>query len=447
MSVWFWLLIGSLFVLLVCAVGVTILAAAGCGVGVVSYLYFMDKRKWSRKMDQKMFFSFVGSAAQQIVIRDWAEALRARVGNKEAYKALVLNSNNAASDVSTDDVRKLFEELEVYARWMAPGHDIGHFRRDGLDAMMLFDDIAGHPADKLAGVIAGWAHDVGNSVTPRYQDRTRNAGHTAVSAWVLSMVAKDLLPEGILDLATYAVLAHGHVLKPMDTTFPEPFSVLPYWDELWYEDGLPFGLAIRFARWADRMDTCGLTQGARHVISRCDAREEKSFDLADANTWVEVGGAGLKACFIPTMGNFEKVPTLLQHLRNYQSSYRAFGSPYASQDFLVPGFGEFTRFKFQQLDKMVGALEDYNISPLTITGIKQVLMHISGAQSGKFDQAWEVFILEWNALTEDQRDAWARVYAVMGTEYEKLLANYLESTVDSTFAELARETIAKLLMQ
>lgn len=416
------------------------------GLGIIVSTSKSKKEKVN-EMDQKMMQTFVGSAAQQIVIRDWAEALRTRVGNKEAYKALVLANDDAAMNFGEDKIRRLVEELEKYAAWMAPGHDIGHFRRDGLDAIMLYNGIDGHPADKLAGLIAGWTHDIGNAVTPRYQDKVRNAGHTAVSAWMLDMVAKDLLPEGILDLAAYAVLAHGHVLKPIETTFPEAYSVLPYWDELWYEDGLLFGLAIRFARWADRMDTCGLTQGARHVISRCDAREEKSFDLADAQTWVEVGGAGLKACFVPTLGVYEKVPTLLQHLRNYQASYRAFGSAYASQDFLVPDFGKFTAVKFDQLDLAVKALGDTSIEPLPIDDIKKVLKHISGANTDRFDQSWEVFMIEWNSLNSDEQEAWGRVYKVIGDEYQKLLAFYLTTTVGVNFSNLARETVAKLLMQ
>jgi len=445
-ELWIWLLIVAVFVLLICAVGAICLIALGCGVSVVSYLIFRYKKR-SFKMDEKFMKAYVKSAAGQIVIRDWSEDLRNRVGNPDAYLKLVLDNNAAAMAFDLFKVEQLMDTLEDYAKFMSPGHDIGHFRRDGLSAMILFNGINGHPADKLAGLIAGWAHDIGNAMTARYQDKVNNASHASVSAWALNMLGRNMMPDGVLDLACYAVLAHGHMVATLNTTFPEPFKVEPYWADLWVNEGVVVGWANQIARKADRMDTCALTQLARHFLSRCHGVEEAGEDLADANTWVTTGGDGLKAIFKPTLGKFKNVPTTLQHCRNYEGSYQAFNSPYAGQDYMVPVFGRFTTYKFSQLDRIVAALRDFNITPLDITEIKVVMSHISGALPSSFEQAWEVFLIEWELLNDDEQNAWGRVFRVVQEEYQKLLGHYLEVTANTPMAPLAQKLVASLLSQ
>jgi hypothetical protein len=393
--------------------------------------------------------AFVGSPEGQIKIRDWAEALREKVGNRTGYLDLVMANNDKAImlDVNTV-VKKLFKMLGVNAvANMGPGHDIGHLRRDLLTALVVYNSVGGHPADKLAGLVAGVFHDIGNMMTARYLDKENNASHAFVSAWMLSQMAKNVLPSGIVDLACYAVLAHTHYLADIPTKKPAPFVLKPFWDELWESDGVLIGVAIRICRWSDRADANGVTLISRHMISKCDAQEEGGQDLSGSE-WTDVQGDGFRAIFAPETGYpFPKCPSAVQHAKNFIASNYRFASPYAKDDYINPEFSELIRFKANQLRAVERSIDDTGISALTIEEIKEMVINISGSSSLRFQSAWNVFMYQWSILDDNQKKTWGRIFHVIKVSYNLLLAHYAELLSDSQFADLASETLSKLYAQ
>ena len=140
-----------------------------------------------------------------------------------------------------------------------PGHDRGHIYRDMLGAMALaasYPDVGkAQGREVFAGVLGGAFHDIGNSVTRRYEDTERRAAHAEIGAWLFDKVSADLLAEPVRKLAAYAIAAHTHYSKPVDVKNPEGYKRQPYWYELWDVDGKPVGLSVLVDRLAERLDT------------------------------------------------------------------------------------------------------------------------------------------------------------------------------------------------
>lgn len=438
----------GLLVLLAVAIVLSTIGTYLLLVGVWK-LFEKKNNKEIVKMDLKLISAYVASASGQTEIADMAERVRVAVGSRELWKAAVLSCADEASHFGPKELSVLLGKFEEYASWMFPGHDIGHLRRDLLNALVVAADYPNlHPVERVVGIVAGALHDVGTALTPRYADKTNNAPHMSVSMWVFHNTAKEFFSESFMNLFDYAILAHGHLVSPLKSTFPAERTLEVYWDDLWLEDGFLFGAGIRITRLADRGDTHGLTQAFRHVWSRCDGSNEKpGFDLVDPYTWAAADGSALKAVMVPAMGKFEGVPTTWQHVTNYEASYRNVNFPYPAQDHVVPAFGKLAAFKFDQLHRVIAAIRDFNPTPLNLDEIKSVMVHVSGARPELIEKVWAVFLVEWESLSDEDRLTWGRIMLVAKVEYAKLLAYYIQVTADNDYSQLARETVAKLLMQ
>lgn len=169
---------------------------------------------------------------------------------------------------SAESVRQILGELVTGGMSFSnadPGHGLGHFVRDYLNAMRLAARLNADPRDIFIGILGGTFHDIGCSFMGRYDEPKRLIRHAEAAALLLEQVfalndcglnrAEQLLVE-------YGVAAHTHYLTE------------PYRDE---EDGKPI-LTVWFPRWVDRLDCNGPTFVGRHYLTLTEPHKDFSGD-------------------------------------------------------------------------------------------------------------------------------------------------------------------------
>jgi len=212
-----------------------------------------------------------------------------------------------------------------------PGHGLGHFIRDYLNAMRLAARLSADPKDIFIGILGGAFHDIGCAFMGRYDEPTRLIKHAEAAALVLEHIfslnncglnrAEQLLVE-------YGAAAHTHYLKPNKFKFNgETYFVEPYRDE---EDGKPI-LAVWFPRWVDRLDCNGPTFVGRYYLTLVEPRK----DFSGEGYYYEVKFADHLR---PLLRSSEEIKadggkqTMLEHLNMFAKS-QTNTSPYGKHDF------------------------------------------------------------------------------------------------------------------
>jgi hypothetical protein len=383
--------------------------------------------------DLKEIQNYVESEVGQDEIQFLTDYLREEVGSPEKYLSVCQRVKPKVNVVEV--VWSVLERMERLIQNCPPGHDRFHILRDLLHAVTLvgtdpFVAKAAYQEDIVASLLGGAFHDIGNAVTHRYQDRARRAGHAEIGAWMFFRVTEDLLPENVRLLASYSIAAHTDYRAPIKVQTPEGFERQPYWYGIEYLDGRPYGLAPILTRFADRLDTNGVTHFCRHLLAQADAVEFGGYDLT-GDAFFEINQKALDMLFVPDFSISEdNHPTALRHCKNFALSNFG-GGYYCRNDHLFPVMVDLMWGKVSQIHELARQVMDREIPVGGFLSLGEadelvacVLRDISG--SPHFDRSWQVLAKSWNALNREVQVQWLKGFKYVLTAYFE----WLDQVVD-----------------
>lgn len=396
---------------------------------------------------------FVTSPEGQEKIVSFIENLKSEVGNKEGWLSTCQKAEEESKGISitTETIDHINQIFKTFISQMPPGHDPGHFSRDLLTSIVLFDslkDKVAFQSEANAGLLGGAFHDIGTSIIPRYQDSKYGAGHGETGAYLFWQVSEGLLDENTRKLAAYSIASHTHYLKPIEVQMPQGYKKDKYWDETWTdENGKLNGVSIQMTRRSDRTDTNGVTLMFRNINARMDSAEEGGQDFVDGK-FLEFNHDSLFQTINPIIRDpIPSPPTTLEHVIRFARSNDG-KNPYSEKDYLFPAFQEILDFKLSQIDSLMNAINQPNNfieeNPENNKFVHNLLAHVSKASPERFEKAWENFQAIWSELSSEEKSRWYNGFKYAEAAYKDILSFYENKTTNSEFSNIAKKTINNL---
>ncbi len=395
--------------------------------------------------------NFVVSPSGQDVITAFVDGLRTELGSREKWLKAC-----ESTDVSTFNSRglyKLLSRFEEFIGALPPGHDIGHFYRDALAGMALMSDPfvqKGFKSDAIAGLLGGMFHDLGNSVTHRYEDRKRKCGHAEIGSWIFFIFSKGLLNENLRKMTAYSIAAHTHYPRPLAVEEPKGYERQPYPYGLWFmDDGKPYGLAPILTRFCDRLDLGGgVTHLCRHFNAEMDALESGGEDF-DGEKFLLKNWKSFSKLFIPRIRTKKgKLPTILEWMKIFVES--GFGnSVYSEYDTKFIVMFELMlqhKFEFRQMVRIANNSSSDSFryfETYSVDLIYETLSKVSG--SHRFDRSWENFVFIFEEIDIEYQIKWTSVFEYVSEEYVQWVKSLLEHARKSDFSPVAERMAKRLL--
>lgn len=396
---------------------------------------------------------FAISPEGQNKIVNFVENLKSSLGNKEGWIDTCTKAEEEyyLNPINEKTVLSIREQFDPYVSQMPPGHDKGHFSRDLLTSIVLYDDLKDkvtYKSEVVAGFFAGSFHDIGTSIIPRYQDNKYGAGHGETGAYLFWQISQGVLGENTRKLISYSIAAHTHYLKPIEVTLPAGYKKDTYWDETWLdENNKLIGVAPQITRRADRSDTNGVTLLFRHIISRMDSIQEGGQDLSGED-WVDLNHEALLQTLNPILRDpIKNPPTCIEHIFRFAKSNDG-KTPYSQKDYLFPAFQEFLDLKLSQLDTFISKTTnpDYFIAESSENNkfVHDLFCQISQSDTKKFEKAWDNFKNIWQELSPESKSSWYNGFNYSKLAYDQILSFYQDKTKKSDFPNIAQKTIDSL---
>lgn len=396
---------------------------------------------------------FVTSSEGQEEIVSFIENLKSEVGNKEGWINTCQKADRELQNLPVDEqtIKYLNQTFKPYIDQMPPGHDKGHFSRDLLTSIVLYDSLKDNVAfqsEAAAGLLAGAFHDIGTSIIPRYQDNKYGAGHGETGAFLFWQTSQGLIGENTRKLVAYSIAAHTHYLKPIEVTLPQGYKKDKYWDDTWTdENGKLNGVAVQMTRRSDRTDTNGITLMFRHINSRMDSIEEGGQDLSGGE-WINLNHDALLQTLNPIVRDpIENPPTTFEHILRFASSNNG-KNPYSEKDYLFPAFQEVLDLKLSQLGNLVDIINkpsDFIAeTPENNKFVHDLFYEVSKSDPQRFEKAWGNFQKVWSELSPESRSKWYNGLKYTKVAYDQILDFYQDKTKTSEFSNTAKATIDSL---
>jgi len=353
---------------------------------------------------------------------DWKRITKLkRIDLRELRLNVAVGSLTEAFARSADSIKQILSELVSGGMNFSnadPGHGLGHFVRDCLNAMRLADRLDADPKDIFIGILAGIFHDIGCAFVNRYDEPKRLIRHAEAAALILNGVfelngcglnqAEQLLVE-------YSVAAHTHYLKPTEFKFGGKIYVIePYRDE---ENGKPI-LAVWLPRWIDRLECNGPTFVARHYLTL--ATPHKDFS---GEEFFEVNFSKHLRPLLRTPEEIREVKkidekegqTMLEHLNMFADSQTNL-SPYGRHD-----YGAMVQMREAQTARLTRIIAASNAA---FDGDKETVLrnwdlflkrNIEPTESGA--RTVTALNLAFSELPEATQKAWISCFAATLSEY------------------------------
>lgn len=396
---------------------------------------------------------FVTSPDGQEKIVSFIENLKHEIGNKEGWINTCQKAEKESQNIPITEqtLERINQNFETFINQMPPGHDKGHFSRDLLTSIILYDSLKNNIAfqsEARAGLLAGTFHDIGTSIIPRYQDNKYGAGHGETGAFLFWQITEGLIDENTRKLTAYSITAHTHYLQPVEVQIPQNYKKDKYWDETWFdENNKLIGVAPQMTRRSDRTDTNGITLMFRHINSRLDSVEEGGQDLSGGE-WVNLNHDSLFQTLNPLVRDpIENPPTTLEHVVRFARSNNG-KNPYSEKDYLFPAFQEILNLKLSQLENLINIMEQSTAfiheSPENNKFVHDLFCKISKANPQRFEKAWGNFQSIWAELSPESKSKWYSGFKYAEVAYGQVLDFYQNKTTTSEFSNIAQKTINSL---
>ena len=376
---------------------------------------------------------FATTLEGQQKIVGYIEGLRDELENKDGWKKVCELADQEREKPNDELVSTIVERTKPYIDIMPPGHDKGHFTRDLMTALTVYNSTklnAKYQSDAFAGMIAGAFHDIGVGIIPRYNDRKFAAGHAEVGAWLFNELTSDILGENQRKLISYAIAAHSNYRKPFEAEFPEKYTKEIYFDEIWQEEGKLVGIAYKTARLADRSDTNGPIFCLRHIMAHFDSKNESAKDFSGSN-WFEINDESLRLILKPEIRQpIPRQPTSLEHVINFKNSNYG-NSVYSQDDFLFPIFGEILDFEVEGFNDMTEAMNSDRRVDFGLDKIESLFKRVSKTRDVDFGLMWNNFQKYWNYLTDDEKKKWQAGFNFCQRFYDDLIEFHRKKNIET----------------
>lgn len=379
---------------------------------------------------------------EQYQILLWTEKALRPLANPAEYERLCQMED---FHLTPEVFNAIYEALEPFAAGGTPGHDRGHHLRDllGVSAIIGNDPVVAqaYPNDVVAGFIAGSFHDAGCAVLDRYKDGDGWIGHDLAGAKIVYDVLEGLAPEHIRLLVAYAIACHTHALKPVDTKIG---YIREVWeDRLFYNLGRPVRIAVWLTRFADRLDTNGVTLLARHIVAQLDSYVYKGEDLSGTATYV-ADDIMLKLLMKPEAVLEGKTPSTLMHIKRFaDSNDQSKIGAYNQHDGRFPVMNRLITTKSDQAVALVETIgKDSKAPGANANLVWDFLKYVSN--SDETDSVKDSFVVVWNSLTTKEQKKWGPGIAFAYKEYNNWL-DLLKKEVQNSSLPLVTELIPSIM--
>lgn len=393
----------------------------------------------------------------QIEIARWIEANLRPLADPRKYEALCTMEPYMPTPQELENIYIMLKEDVGHGE---PGHDLGHSSRDALAVAALIgtDPVinTAHQNDVVAGFLAGIYHDIGNSIWPRYEDTKWECGHAEIGAWRFYERTDGLLPPHIRLLVAYNIACHTHMLNPVDIAKPAGGHRMPWTDHLSYNIERPIRVGVWVTRFADRLDTNGVTLFARHIPASIMGSFYGGRDFT-AGEFYELNGEALTAMLMPEVKVIEtskgaKSPTTLQHISNFaNSNFRNpttnLPSAYSQHDDTFPAMKKLISYKANQgleLARIVSESKPVrNDSSITTHDLFwDILCRV--ACTPAIQETQVVFDNIWMNLTKGEQEKWRPGIVFANHAYDNWL-NMLIQSIESSNVELVKNFSVSIL--
>lgn len=297
-----------------------------------------------------------------------------------------------------------------------PGHGVGHWARDYVNALRLFSRLKVTPEETFIGLVAGSVHDLGCSLIYRYDEDGRVVRHAEVGALLLGFLFElDSfgLNQAEQRLIQYSVAAHTHYLAAKEVKDAQGGvigKIEPYVDMV---EGKPF-YPVWLPRWVDRLDTNGPAYLGRHYLTLVNPHKE-----FDGKSAYDVDFAKAMRPLLRTKEERGKDPmTMAEHVRMYAESQNN-ESPYGKHD-----FGAMVELRDAYKERLLRVISSLRSTrPFALERVTEVLERWTGHLCVNNEpsligvEAAARLKVMFKALPEETQCAWAKTFDLCLSEY------------------------------
>jgi hypothetical protein len=375
-------------------------------------------------------------------IASWIDKTLRPLEDRQKYLELVTSEPHFEPDSKT--IKNIFHHLHQFTILGKPGHDLGHLYRDMLSGAAIsgIDPYAAkaYPNDQTASFFGAAYHDIGNGIWPRYQDYFWECGHAEIGAWLFYHLTPKFVPENIRLLTAYAIAAHTHQLKPVETKVG--FTRQPWVDHLFENDGHPVGISIWITRFSDRLDTNGITLFCRHIIANVEGSRQEGRDFSGSN-WYEINKKSLGLLMKPDTIVDDNMPSTLKHMENFANSAKN-PTPYSQHDDKFPIMKQFIGYKVKQTETLIDIVKNQTGKP-DFPKFRRFItrMSLSPIIKSTLNDVEKL----WDELTPEEQSHWAKgfIYAEEGyPEWLEILHSKIKQS-ESPLIKSAKSLITKVI--
>jgi len=333
-------------------------------------------------------------------------------------------------NVPEDIIPKIFARFEPYLNNLPGGHSKNHAYRDLINSVLISQDPWVRNLDdveKFIGMLGGTFHDIGNSVSGRYEETKNFSGHAERGAYLFGELTKDLLPSNLLKLTQFAIAAHTNYLKdipipPKMVNGEEKAIIKKPYNQTMDEQNNKAGVWL--TQWADRLDAQGVQMFVRHAITKAEPTED--YDASEG--FHKIKEDDIKD-FVhhlnPVLRNqdFAGGRTVLEHITMFKNSalnksvYSQHDTPYFTEELVRPSAIEQEKF-IQKVLKETPVMTDEQIDKNFETFYALCKQVDAGSN---IETVIELFKRKFPYLSREQRIHWANGFTVLPGLYNQML--------------------------
>lgn len=375
-------------------------------------------------------------------IADWITDTLRPLENQKLYRQLCQQDPHFIVDPKT--INHIFHHLRRFTVLGKPGHDTGHLYRDYLSGAAITgtDSYAAkaYPNDSTAAFFGAAYHDLGNSIVFRFQDYLWECGHAEVGAWLFYKLTEKFLPESTRRLTAYAIAAHTHMLKPVETKVG--FTRQPWVDHLFENESHPVGVSIWITRFADRLDTNGVTLLCRHIIATIEGSRQEGRNFSGTE-WYEVNEDALNILLKPDTILSGTTPSALKHLENFANSAKNI-TPYSQHDDQFPIMKDFMNYKVKQSETLIDIVKNQT-GKADFNKFRRFVaqMSLSPIITSTINDVEKL----WDKLTPEEQSHWGPAFDYIEKSYSEWL-EYLHGKIkesDSVLIRSVKPLVTKII--
>jgi len=357
-------------------------------------------------------------------------SLREEVENPNGWIKTKELAKQEIKDVPEDIIPKIFARFEPYLENLPGGHSKNHAYRDLISSVLISQDPWVRNLDdveKFIGILGGTFHDIGNSVSGRYEETKNFSGHAERGAYLFGELTKDLLPQNLLKLTKFAIAAHTNYQK--DTPIPpkmingeEKVVIKKPYNQTLDEQNNKVGVWL--TQWADRLDAQGVQFFVRNAVASAEPKEDYSSSVGFSPK-KENEEEDFKHHFNPVLRteNFTGGMDILEHMTLFKDSalnktiYSQHDTSYFTNELVRPNAIEQEKF-IQKVLEETPVMTDEQMDKNFETFYAMCRKVDAGSN---IETVIELLKKKLPYLSKEQRSHWANGFAVLPELYNQML--------------------------